>query len=123
MKMIKMVKGNEYPITEFDIDCEAKDEAGRHFKGYADVTVDLTNEMDVDPDFRKVFVSSAFFNGDWGAEFDDCEWSEFEPDTRTTIKLELKEIDFDSLDLSKFEDDQVFEVSIKGHLKSTYKGG
>lgn len=88
VKMIKMVNGNEYPITEFDIECEAKSEAGRHFKGYGDVVVDLTNDIEVHLDDRKIFVTSVFFDGDWGADFNDCEWHILEP----KIKVDFNEI-------------------------------
>lgn len=69
-----MTDGSSQCITDFGWECEAKDEAGRHFAGTAEVVIDLRHEKDVHPDFRKVWKGDAIYDGDWGACFVGTTW-------------------------------------------------
>ena len=85
---VKMIDGTVLPMSEFDVQCDARDDAGRHFSGYADVQVDLLNDESVCPEFRKLWHSNAVYDGDWGADLSTCEWVEaVEPTVYYTFKV------------------------------------
>ena len=65
-------------------ECEAKDSAGRHFSGEAEVTVDLTQDRDLNYAFRNVYSTIASYDGDWGADFTGCVWSKLEAPMKYT---------------------------------------
>ena len=79
MIMIQMVEGNVMPLDTFEFECEAKDSAGRHFCGYGDCIFDLREDESVDPAFRRMWATMASFDGDWGADFSGCEFTEILP--------------------------------------------
>lgn len=90
MFMIKMVDGTERPLKDFDFECEAKDDAGRHFSGYAESVFDLREDMEVAPEFRKMWSAGSYWDGDWGTEFDNyTEFNEIQPPVRYQSVLDL----------------------------------
>lgn len=68
---IKMKDGNELDISEFDGECEAAEEGGRHFSGNCTWEYDLTKADDVMEDYQGIYYMHGHADGDWGTEFSD----------------------------------------------------
>ena len=75
-----MIDGTHVSISEFDLECEARDDAGRHFKGTGFTTCDLRDNVDVDPSFRRLFGADLNYDGDWGADTEYGDWDDVTPE-------------------------------------------